>query len=59
VPPAVMMRPAASATMGLCSGKSAAIAYTPVVMAQACMADALSCIDDHKITWINELLPWL
>ena len=31
--------------------------YTPVVMAQACMADALSCIDDHKITPIDELLP--
>ena len=41
-----------------CGRKSAAIAYTPVVMAQACMADALSCIDDHKITRIDEPLPW-
>nr|WP_309667250.1 IS66 family transposase [Tabrizicola sp.] len=46
-------------------GKSAAIAYTLIETAKlngidphAWLADTLTCIADHKINRINELLPW-
>ena len=46
-------------------GKSAAIAYTLIETAklngvdpQAWLTDVLSCIADHKINRIDELLPW-
>ncbi len=46
-------------------GKTAAIAYTLIETAklngvdpQAWLTDVLSCIADHKINWIGELLPW-
>ncbi len=46
-------------------GKSAAIAYTLIETAklnnvdpQAWLTDTLSRIADHKITGIDELLPW-
>jgi transposase len=46
-------------------GKSAAIAYTLIETAklngvdpQAWLTDTLSCIADHKITRVAELLPW-
>ena len=46
-------------------GKAAAIAYTLIETAklngvdlQAWLADTLACLPDHKITRINDLLPW-
>ena len=46
-------------------GKAAAIAYTLIETAklngvdpQAWLTDVLSCIADHKINRIDELLPW-
>ena len=46
-------------------GKSAAIAYTPIETAklngvdpQAWLTDTLARITDHKITRLDELLPW-
>ena len=46
-------------------GKSAAVAYTLIETAkldgvdpQAWLTDVLSCIADHKINRIDELLPW-
>jgi transposase len=46
-------------------GKSAAIAYTPIGSAklngvdpQAWLTEVLSRIAEHKITRIDELLPW-
>lgn len=46
-------------------GKSAAIAYTPIETAklngvdlQAWLTDDLGRIADHKITRLDELLPW-
>lgn len=46
-------------------GKSAAIAYTPIetatlngVVPQVWLTDTLARVADHKITHIDELLPW-
>ncbi len=46
-------------------GRSAAIAYTLIETAklngvdpQAWLTDVLSCIADHKITRLDELMPW-
>jgi transposase len=46
-------------------GKSAAIAYTLIETAkfngvdpQAWLTDILGSIADHKINWIDDLLPW-
>ena len=46
-------------------GKAAAIAYTLIETAklngvdpQAWLTEVLSCIADHKINRIDELLPW-
>lgn len=48
-----------------CGGKSAAIAYTLIKTAKlngvdphAWLTDVLSRVADHKINWIDELLPW-
>lgn len=49
----------------LTGGRAAAIAYTLIETAklngvdpQAWLADTLACIPDHKITRIDDLLPW-
>lgn len=46
-------------------GKSAAIAYTLIETAnlngvdpQAWLTDTLACIADHKITRLDEIMPW-
>jgi hypothetical protein len=46
-------------------GRAAAIAYTLIEKAklngvdpQAWLADTLSCIPDHKIICVDDLLPW-
>ena len=46
-------------------GKAAAIAFTPIETArlngagpQAWLSDTIACISDHKITKVDELLPW-
>jgi len=47
------------------AGSAAAVAYTLIETAkldgvdpQAWLTDVLSCIADHKINRIDELLPW-
>ncbi|MCQ0090659.1 transposase domain-containing protein [Roseovarius sp. M141] len=46
-------------------GRAAAIAYTLIETAtlngvdpQGWLADMLACIPDHKITRVDDLLPW-